>query len=81
LILVCPNCYFKITKGGIKRWGMGAIKKILPDNRQKNEFASVMSDSKNYSWISYNNVPNAFKDIKNKKSPFPILTFIFYPGR
>lgn len=73
LILICPTCHSKITKGDISQKEVKNIKSQLPN--LKIEFITVGIDSKNCSWTTYDNVPNAFLDHESKKSPFPILNF------
>lgn len=76
LILLCPTCHSKITKGDITREEVERIKKGLIVKYQI-ECASITVDSRNCSWKSYENFPNAFINESNSKSPFPILNFSF----
>jgi len=73
LLLVCPACHSKITKGDINQQEVVAIKTGLPNSNI--EFVSVTIDSKNCSWTSYDDFPNAFLDRESEKSPFPIFNF------
>lgn len=75
LILICPTCHSKITKGDISQDDVRAIKIQLPNHLI--EFVTVGIDSKKCSWTSYDGTPNAFQDHVSKKSPFPILNFSF----
>jgi hypothetical protein len=77
LILVCPTCHSKITKGDIPKKTVELIKKKLPTSKQSIQFVTVTIDSKNCSWMACEDVQNAFKNINNNKSPFPILSFSF----
>lgn len=74
LLLVCPTCHSKITKGDITRKKVEQVKTsfIL---KQKVECASISVDTTNCSWDSYENSENAFIKIDNDKSEFPILNF------
>lgn len=74
LLLVCPTCHSKITKGDISQEAVRQIKKQLPVKRQI-ECASIAIDEKNCSWESYDSIPFAFIQTDTSKSPFPILSF------
>jgi len=74
LLLLCPTCHSKITKGDILRKEVVNVKRTLPVRRQI-ECASITIDSENCSWEIYDNNKNAFIDRKTTKSPFPILNF------
>lgn len=73
LLLLCPVCHSKITKGDISQEEVKRIKSRLP--HPKIELVTVDIDSKNCSWITYRDTPNAFLRRGNTKSPFPILDF------
>jgi HNH endonuclease len=75
LILVCPTCHSKITKNDISKKEVQLKKKNLSVTQQLIECANINVDSIKCSWIPYDNVPNAFKDIVSEKSEFPILNF------
>lgn len=74
LILLCPICHSKITKGDISTQKVIETKSTLPF-RQDIECASITIDSDNCSWEFYDNVKNAFIDRRTDKSPYPILNF------
>lgn len=76
LLLLCPTCHSKITKGDISRQEVEQVKETT-STRQNVECATISIDSKNCSWESYDNVENAFinNDNSKDKSEFPILNF------
>ncbi|MHB1105834.1 MAG: HNH endonuclease [Lutibacter sp.] len=76
LLLLCPICHSKITKGDILMSDVIDIKKGLNRKNEKVQFISVGVDSDNCSWQPIKNVPNAFEAIKIK-SLFPIFNFSF----
>lgn len=78
LLLVCPTCHSKITKGDISRQTVEVIKKNLPKLNDLIRLIAITIDSKKCNWIAYEDVRNAFKfNNNNNKSPFPILSFSF----
>jgi len=74
LLLLCPNCHSKITKGDISMQEVEQVK-AAAYARQKIECATISVDSRNCSWESYDNVENAFIKNYNENSEFPILNF------
>ena len=76
LLLLCPICHSKITKGDILMNDVIDVKKGLNRKNEKVQFISVNVDSDNCSWQPIKNVPNAFEAIK-MKSFFPIFNFSF----
>lgn len=74
LILVCPNCHSKITKGDILKETVGQAKIERP-NKNEIEIASITIDKKNCCWDTYDNIPNAFIKRNNSKPSYPILNF------
>ncbi|MFC0521259.1 HNH endonuclease signature motif containing protein [Mesonia maritima] len=76
LLLLCPTCHSKITKGDITTEKVKKLKENLKFKNQKIQFISVSVDSKNCGWQSIVNVPNAFK-VVGTKSLFPIFNFSF----
>lgn len=76
LLLLCPTCHSKITKGDISRKEVEQVK-ATTSVRQNVEFASISVDSKNCSWESYDDVENAFVNNHKDNSEFPILNFSF----
>ncbi len=74
LILLCPLCHSKITKGDISYDKVVAIKNDLINKLTGIEFVSVVVDAENCSWISTEK-PNVFFNSGKQKSPFPILSF------
>jgi HNH endonuclease len=76
LILLCPTCHSKITKGDILMRDVIEKKEILKTKNEKVQFISVSVDSDNCSWKPIKNVLNAFEAIE-MKSLFPIFNFSF----
>lgn len=74
LLLLCPICHSKITKGDITKKEVEQAKK-LSTLKQKIECATISVDTTNCSWDNYDNVENAFVNKDNDKSEFPILNF------
>lgn len=74
LILICPICHSKITKGDILFKEVIIAKENLSADSFGIEFVSVVIDSDNCSWNGEDS-PNVFFDSGNKKSPFPVLSF------
>lgn len=74
LLLLCPTCHSKITKGDISRAIVEVTKLELP-SRHKIECASISIDIEKCSWKSYDDQPNTFIDDENDKNPSPILVF------
>lgn len=75
LILLCPTCHSKITKGDISQKKVKQVKNKTKLMHKPIECAAISVDSANCSWISYNNLPNAFIEYKSDKSPYPIINF------
>ena len=75
LLLVCPTCHSKITKGDIAKDTVEHTKRILPIRDQAIEIGSIGIDRENCSWESYDDFPNAFVEIESSRSRFPILNF------
>jgi len=75
LILLCPLCHSKITKGDIAKSHVQKIKNELP-NKNSIEIASISIDSNNCNWIRFDDTPLAFFEKNNNKSPFPIFNFV-----
>lgn len=76
LLLLCPTCHSKITKGDITTEQVKKQKENLKYKNQKIQFISVSVDSKKCGWQPILNVPNAFEVVKTK-SLFPIFNFSF----
>jgi hypothetical protein len=74
LLLVCPTCHSKITKGDISRETVEKTKKGLLF-KQQIEIASITIDSDNCTWEKSDNVEHAFYRNGSDKSPFPIISF------
>ncbi|MCC6516169.1 MAG: HNH endonuclease [Chitinophagales bacterium] len=74
LLLVCPTCHSKITKGDISQTEVQTVKLNLP-NGIKVEIAAITIDKKNCCWDTYDNIPNAFIKRNNGKPSYPILNF------
>jgi hypothetical protein len=75
LLMCCKPCHSKITYHEISKEAVIAKKKSLPF--PKIELASITIDSGNCSWLPFDDMPNAFYNDQNEKSPFPVLTFSF----
>ncbi len=76
LLMICPNCHTKITKGDIIEEKVRKIKNELPLINNKIEFVSATIDSKKCAWeVSAENDYAFFKSDNNRKSPFPIISF------
>ncbi len=75
LILLCPTCHSKITKGDISKQEVIEIKSMFL-TKHEIECVAITIDSNNCSWEVYENVKNAFKDRGIDKSPYPILNFL-----
>jgi len=76
LLLLCPLCHSKVTKGDITTEDVKKQKENLKFQNPKIQFISVCLDSKNCGWQQIANVPNAFEVVK-AKSLFPIFNFSF----
>ncbi|MCK8480981.1 HNH endonuclease [Psychroserpens algicola] len=76
LILICPTCHSKITKGDISRMEVVKHKQDLYVKTLKVQFISTGVDSVNCSWKPIKDVPNAFEALE-MKSLFPIFNFSF----
>lgn len=76
LLLLCPTCHSKITKGDILMSDVVSKKRNLNTNGKKIQFISVTVDSNSCSWLPIKDVPNAFEAVK-MKSLFPIFNFSF----
>jgi len=75
LILVCPTCHSKITKGDISREIVEQIKLKIP-TKQFIECANVSIDSLKCSWVNHESLENVFFQNKvNDLSPLPIINF------
>jgi len=74
LLLLCPICHSKITKGDISMNDVINVKEGLNRRNEKVQFVSVSVDSNNCSWQPIENVSNAFEAVK-MKSLFPIFNF------
>lgn len=76
LLLLCPTCHSKITKGDIAFAEVQSIKGKLPRNSDLVEFASVTVDSNRCDWeVSPINQYAFLRGENNKKHPFPIFKF------
>ncbi|TMU54592.1 HNH endonuclease [Flagellimonas algicola] len=76
LILLCPTCHSKITKGDILQQDVLDKKISLKNKDSKIQFISVSVDKKRCGWIPIENSKNAFK-IAVYKSFFPVFNFSF----
>lgn len=76
LILLCPNCHSKITKGDISKDEVYKLKQEAQNRNATIQFLSVTIDSENCGWEPIAEVSNAF-EVKSRKSLFPIFNFSF----
>lgn len=76
LILICPTCHSKITKGDISKKEVAQRKESLRVKKENIQFISVGVDSSNCSWEPIKDVSNAFEAVE-MKSLFPIFNFSF----
>ncbi|UTD16569.1 HNH endonuclease [Tenacibaculum mesophilum] len=76
LLLLCPICHSKITKGDITIEEVKNTKEKIKSKADKIRFISVTVDSDNCSWQPIENIPQAFEAVK-MKSLFPIFNFSF----
>lgn len=74
LLLLCPNCHSKITKGEIPQTQVIKAKEGLLSRASAIEIASISIDTKNCGWLPYD-APNAFFNPEKGKESFPILNF------
>lgn len=74
LLLICPNCHSKITKGEIPQAHVIKAKEGLLSRAAAIEIASISIDTKNCGWLPYD-APNAFYNPKKGNESFPILNF------
>lgn len=73
LILVCPTCHSKITKGDITPEKVKEVKSDPPKPQSKIEFVSATIDSDNCSWYAKDDL--IFYDQESEKSSFPVIGF------
>jgi len=74
LILLCPTCQSKITKGSISQKSVVDIKTSLQNTIANIQFISVKIDEKNCGWMPIKESSNAF-EVVNYKPLFPIFIF------
>jgi len=74
LILICPTCHSKITKGEITQQKVVELKGNLI-NTNLIECASISIDSKNCTWKPYDDVENAFYESNHAAPTYPIFNF------
>lgn len=74
LILLCPTCHSKITKGDILIDEVLKVKQNIKNAIAGIQFISVTVDTENCGWEPYENTPNAFQAVRYK-SLFPIFNF------
>lgn len=74
LILICPICHSKITKGDISRQDVIDKKLNIRNKDSKVQFISVSVDEENCGWRPIEKAKNAFEVIK-LQSLFPIFNF------
>jgi hypothetical protein len=76
LLLLCPSCHSKVTKGDITMIEVLNKKEKLFQEKNKVQFISISVDSDNCSWLPIENISNAFEAV-NLKSLYPIFNFTF----
>lgn len=76
LLLLCPTCHSKITKGEISLIEVMKVKKAANNKNAEIQFISSTIDSENCGWEPYEGTSNAFKVVR-LKSLFPIFNFTF----
>lgn len=74
LLLLCPICHSKITKGDILIDEVVKIKQGLKNKKRDIQFVSVTTDSDNCGWEPIKGAINAFEVVRYK-SLFPIFNF------
>lgn len=74
LILICPTCHSKITKGDISKQDVIDKKLNLKSRESLVQFVSVSIDEENCGWRRIENAKNAFEVVKFQ-SLFPIFNF------
>lgn len=74
LILLCPTCHSKITKGDISNGRVVSVKENSTVKSIGVEFVSATVDNENCSWAC-TNTPNTFFNSDIDKSPFPVISF------
>jgi len=74
LLLLCPTCHSKITKGDISMIEVLKVKQNKVNSNSIIQFVSTTIDSENCGWKPFENIPNAF-EVVNLKSLFPIFNF------
>jgi len=77
LLLVCPTCHSKITKGDISREEVVAKKNSLLSGNLKIEIYNISVNSDQCSWKPIPNTPYGFELIKSNKSPYPLIQIHF----
>lgn len=76
ILLVCPTCHSKITKGDITANEVRLVKSRLSQHTNLIEIASVFIVSRKCDWnVSPINEHAFFRGESDKKSPFPIFNF------
>lgn len=76
LILLCPTCHSKITKGDIQIDEVKKWKNNLINRNADIQFISVTIDNENCGWGAIKGAINAFEAV-HFKSLFPIFNFTF----
>lgn len=76
LILLCPTCHSKITKGDIQIDEVKKWKNNLINRNADIQFISVTIDNENCGWEAIKGTINAFEAV-HFKSLFPIFNFTF----
>lgn len=74
LLLVCPTCHSKITKGEIEQQEVRYIKRNVRSINRGIEVASMAIDSIRCSWAPDRVAPYAFFKVESRRCPFPILS-------
>ncbi|WP_422350903.1 HNH endonuclease signature motif containing protein [Flagellimonas sp.] len=76
LLLLCPTCHSKITKGDIPQQQVIDKKINLKNRGSKIQFISISIDKDKCGWVPIEDSKNSFK-INAYKSFFPVFNFSF----
>lgn len=76
LILICPTCHSKITKGEILQSSVLIAKEQTSTPKAPIEIASIATNTESCGWLPYN-IENSFYNPNRGNGSFPILKFSF----
>ncbi|MFD0963240.1 HNH endonuclease [Pseudofulvibacter geojedonensis] len=77
LLLLCPTCHSKITKGDILMNKVVEKKKTIHEQIQKLEFISISVDKKQCGWLPIQSNVIAFEANNLLKSHYPVFNLVF----